>query len=154
MTLAIRWDRTRSPAVAILEGAIDEATQLEQLFGEIVSATLIDCSGVDRINSIGVNNWVQRFTVCAREHPLQVARLSYPLVMQANSVANLFEGAEIVSALAPYFCAACQTNLLLDVRRTELPDTAGAPARTCPDCKGPLEFDELDEYFNFLRRRR
>ena len=154
MTLAIRWDRTSSPAVATLEGAIDEATQLEQLFGEIVSSTLIDCGGVDRINSIGVNNWVQRFTVCARDQSLQVTRLSYPLVMQANSVANLFEGAEIISALAPYFCGACQKNLLLDVRRTELPEGTGAPTRTCPDCKAPLEFDELDEYFNFLRRRR
>lgn len=131
-----------------LGGAIDEESDLAGLFDRLDADVVFDLAGVNRINSIGVLRWTPLIAKLAEKWLVVIESASYPLVLQANSVANFFGGAKVRSCLAPYRCPACQESQMVLVTAEEV--AAGEPpAKRCA-CGGPLEFDELDSYFSFL----
>lgn len=148
-----------SPPQAYLSGAIDENAPLAAIFAELAAAAAapeneitVFMQGVNRVNSIGVRNWVQEIERLTKSRRIRIEGLSYPLAMQANSVANLMGSAEVASCMAPYFCGLCEANRTVSVSRADVDASPLPPAKACPDCGSPMEFDEVDEYFAFLRR--
>ena len=142
---------------AFLSGAIDENAALEKIFAELTAAAAeggmtVFMQGVSRINSIGVRRWVQEIDRFTRNRKIRIEGLSYPLSMQANNVANIMGTAEVISCMAPYFCGLCEANRMVLVTRSDVAASPLPPAKACGDCGSPMEFDEVDEYFHFLRR--
>lgn len=141
---------------AYLSGALDEHAAVDKIFADLTATSdrslVIYMQGVIRANSIGIRNWIQAMTAFTRTRTVTVEGLSYPLAMQANNVANLMGGAAVGSCMAPYFCAMCEANRTVLVTRADVGDSPVPPVKTCSDCGSPMEFDEVDEYFWFLRR--
>jgi hypothetical protein len=132
----------------VLKGAIDELADLSTIFAGVQTDAVVDFEHVERMNSIGISRWlgeVWRFTA---NHRLHVEGLSYAVVLQANSIKNLFGLGEIRSCMAPYYCPACQANQLVKVLAQEVTEPR-APVKHCAKCQGALIFDELDDYFTF-----
>jgi hypothetical protein len=134
-----------------LTGVMDEEADLAKVFSSLDGATIFDLGGIDRINSMGIHRWIPLITDLADRHPVTIQRISYPMVLQANTVANLFGKAKLESCLAPYFSPAVRENFMVEVRANEVVDGA-APTKPCPKTGQPMEFDELDSYFYFLQR--
>lgn len=120
-----------------LRGHITERTTLalpEQIGGHVV----IDTSGVQRINSMGVRTWlgfIDRLTSLGV--PVTVRNLSPVLVIQASMISRFLGGAQIESFLAPYCCLSCDHFL-------EQSFGAGDPvpdALACPKCGAAMELD-------------
>jgi hypothetical protein len=150
-SLTVTLERQSNLYRVRLSGAIDERADVDQLFAVLDHDTIFDMSSVVRMNSIGVQRWINHCREFTTSHRLVIEAASYPVVTQANCVANLFAGGSVESCLAPYFCSTCQTNLMALVRSDEVVD--GPPAKTCLTCGSMLDFDELDTYFSFLSRR-
>jgi hypothetical protein len=139
--------------VVQVSGAIDEDTDLEPLARQLAGPVKFHLAGVHRMNSIGALRWTRFMELVTLSTPAVVEALSYPLVMQANCVANFMGRAQVRSCMAPYFCAACRLSCEIEVTRADLLTASGvAPAQRCPRCGGTLDFDELDSYFALLRR--
>lgn len=139
------------PSRVKLTGAIDENADLAGIFASLEGDTVFDMTGVERINSIGVLRWIDEITPFSKKHRVTVENCSYPVVLQANIVANFFGSATIVSCVAPYFCPSCRSPRDFAVKADEISTIdQGAPARTCPSCASEMEFDELDSYFALL----
>lgn len=137
-----------------LRGVIDERADLEAVFRHLACPVSINLGGVERINSIGVNRWIQIFSAYATRHPTTLEHLSYAMVMQANSIANMFSVARILSCLAPYYCDRCATTTTAVVTAEDVASSHPAvPEKTCPTCGTKMAFDELDSYFDFIMRK-
>lgn len=135
-----------------LSGAIDESADLGDVFRAIDGDALFDLSGIERINSIGVLRWVSAFVPHTETHEVIIEAVSYPMMLQANCVANLFGSASVRSCLAPYFCPTCKDHQMVLVTVDQLAAAEGsAPAVSCQRCRTLLDFDELDVYFQFFR---
>lgn len=139
----------------VVEGAIDENASfaaIESLSGQVV----IDLSRVEGFNSCGVRTWIiflrslERACVRLRGCPPRV-------VHHLNTIYNFRGRAVVESIQAPYLCARCGADELIQLELgSGRPDTAGSPpaGRPCPRCGGELRFDEDPErYFHFLAYR-
>jgi hypothetical protein len=134
-----------------LGGVIDETADLARVFAGLDGPTTFDLGGVERINSMGLHRWIPLIGELANRHEVQLERIAYVFVLQANSVANLFGKARVRSCLAPYFSPATQETLMIEVGADEV--VGGAPPqKACPKTGTPMEFDDLDSYFYFLQR--
>jgi hypothetical protein len=152
-TLSSKIEQTDDGAVRVcLSGSIDESSDLDGAFAGVEGRCIVDLEGVERINSMGIHRWIPVIARLAKENEVVVERLSYPVALQANVVANLFGGAPVRSCLAPYFCNTCQDDRTAVVTAEEVAGADGAaPEKRCDVCSDPMEFDELDTYFLFLR---
>ena len=137
-----------------VSGAIDENADIRGLFARLTNDTTMNLRDVERVNSMGVHGWVPQVTRFSAQHRLVIDEISYPLVQNANTVANMFGSAQVRSCMAPYFCAKCKDNQSLPVSGSEVA-AAGQqpPEKRCPRCKSVMEFDELDGYFDFFKPR-
>ncbi|MCB9556394.1 MAG: serine/threonine protein kinase [Deltaproteobacteria bacterium] len=132
-----------------LEGEINESCDLSLLFGRPEPVTL-DLSGVISINSMGISLWIDGWR---NRHPQLALRLEFcapPMVSQFNLLPALSAAGQIVSIIAPYYCAGCcrEVNEVLLVE--EIADFE-PPPRYCAQCNAELEFDERPrDYFAFL----
>jgi len=133
-----------------LAGAIDESSDFGQLFAQLGQSTrvVMDLSGVERVNSMGVNRWINAFTKLSSR--AEVEACSYVVALQAGCVANFFGEAAVRSTLAPYYCGGCRDTQMVLVTAEEIRAAGGVPAKTCPLCQGKMTFDEIDTYFSFL----
>jgi len=141
---------------ARLLGIIDEHSALPRLLeGRAPSRLLLDLSGVRRINSMGVRDWVH-WVEELRHGRTAVVLFDVPpsLMEQVNLIRNFAGGALIHSVLAPYYCAQC------DVEATERVETAtllrtsppAPPSVRCPQGGCSMELDEVEEtFFAFLQ---
>lgn len=153
---SLRYKLSKRPDGAdavVLSGAIDESADLQLILGalEPSSEVVLNLEGIDRINSIGVHRWLPFIGALSERRRVTVEVLSYPMVMQANTVARLFANATVRSCLAPYFCQRCNQSRMVLVAAEEARQDRGAPRRGCEVCGSAMEFDELDEYFTFFR---
>lgn len=152
--LRTRIEETPNELRVTWAGAIDESSNLEGVFAKLTRDALFNMRDVERVNSMGVHQWIPLVTRFSAKHRLVIDEISYALVQNANVVANLFGTARVRSCMAPYFCAACKININLSVAREEaLAASDEPPAKQCPRCGSALEFDELDGYFQFFKTR-
>lgn len=133
-----------------LTGTLDEHANVGAAFGSLQGPVVINMRGVERINSMGVHRWLSAFNALTAREKVVVEEVPYPIAMQANMVASFFGQAEVRSAAAPYYCAACKATREVIVNRTDVDKKGAAPAKQCPKCSQPMEFEELDGYFAFF----
>lgn len=139
---------TNSAGATVLTptGTISESTDLVPP-ERVGTAIVVDGSRVERINSMGVRNWLafmkalERFGV-----PIMAVRLSPALVIQASMISTFLGSARVESFLAPYFCPDCEHTEDRPFGVTDdLPE-----AIPCPKCGSEMEFDsERDAYLAF-----
>lgn len=116
---------------------------------------ILDLSGVRRVNSLGVREWI-RFLDALRkrvgERRVVLERCSVAIVQQLNMIATFRGTAEVRSIFAPYRCPSCHDDreLLVDVSDPRAVDVP--PTIPCEGCGARMEFDDLlDVYISFLR---
>jgi len=147
--------QTDGPVASIkLTGAVNEDTDFAPLLAEIAKReqVQIDLSGVHRINSCGVREWVKFIRSLPANRELAFVNVSPALVNQINMISNFVGSARVLSAQAPYLCDGCghEELVVTDLTSGALPEL---PSRPCPKCGAQMEFDDLeDSYFAFLQR--
>lgn len=139
------------PPRYVLKGQIDERTQVDKLVGTLDQGAVLDLTGVERINSAGLLIWVRWINKATDGRGISVEGISYPMAVQANQLLDLFGSAQIVSCLAPYYCPRCNAARTVVVTADEVRGGVQVPTRACATCGTPMQFDELDDYFQFLR---
>lgn len=140
-----------SPGEQVLEiqGVVDESADLSPLdtFAAGGGTLVLDLGGIDRINSVGVREWIRAMKRIPDSVVVVWDHVSTAMVTQLNMIANFHGHGRIRSFYAPYYCAACdlEQRFLLTVAGDLAAGQARAPAHTCPECSGPLEFDDIEE---------
>lgn len=142
-----------------LTGVIDEHNGLRQLTDRLSTPLLlVDLSGIARINSVGVRDWVTWLSDLKKRGVRPVLFDCPPGIMeQVNLVRNFAAGCTIETFFAPYYCDTCDTeeNYSLDTFELLAAETRLAPEFKCDrtDCKMALD-DVEENYFAFLEDQR
>ncbi|MEQ8277188.1 MAG: hypothetical protein RMA76_30790 [Deltaproteobacteria bacterium] len=133
-----------------VDGAITEDTDFSDYLGAPGEVLRLDLSGVARINSCGVREWLNFVrAVEASGGRVILERCSSAIVGQLNLIYN-FTGkhGEVCSVLAPYACDDCGHE---EDRLIELEAGADVEALTgpsdCPSCNAQMEFADLPDYY-------
>lgn len=143
-----------------VSGTIDEDNTLAASIKKIEGRTVvIDLSGVERINSCGVRDWVNWLgDLEALGKQVVLVRCSPCIVTQINLVHNFTGNGLVKSFFAPYYCAKCDKE---QQRLLQVEGFAGNASPRAPVCRADgcqivhceLQFDDLEEsYFAFLPR--
>lgn len=154
---ALTWvtERTGDGTRVRLEGRLDGSGRLLDLLVPSISGTaVLDLSGIRRISSSGVAEWVRFLgALDEKKSTYRLERCSLAVVQQLGMI-SVFRGrGKIVSFFAPFFCPKCQATVekLLDAAADAAAQIAAPPP--CPECAGPTQFDDVPaSYFAFLRR--
>src|SRR6478672_10370794 len=88
-----------------LTGELTENANLGSLLEKLKGSTVFDLSGIRRINSPGVREWIN--FVNALKIPFVLQRCSIPFVNQLNMISNFRGQGEVRSVFAPYYCGSC-----------------------------------------------
>lgn len=140
----------------VLSGSIDETAELMNLLGRAQGGRLaLDLAGVTFINSLGVRDWIRFQATATQQHiAVELRRVAEVLIHQLNMIIATRGTAHVTSFFAPYACDRCgrEESLLVDA----VANAAGLarlepPPMTCPECGGPMAFNDFPErYFSFL----
>jgi len=140
----------------MLSGAIDETAGLMELLGRAQGGRLVlDLAGVTFINSLGVRDWI-RMQAAATQQKIQIElrRVAEVIIHQLNMIIATRGTSRVTSFFAPYACDKCgrEESLLIDaVASGAQLAKLQPPAMTCPECGGPMAFNDFPErYFSFL----
>jgi hypothetical protein len=139
----------------ILNGEIEEDTDLPSLIGAVGSSIEVACKDVREINSIGVKKWIEYFNSLQKKGvKFSFAQISPPLAEQLNSISNFSCGAPIISVLAEYLCKNCESDFRVVFKSEDLKKIGyRVPPVKCPACSSNAVFDDSpEEYFAFLIR--
>jgi hypothetical protein len=137
-----------------LMGVLDENADLRPL-GQLSGMVAIDLSGVRRISSTGVREWIELMRVLDGKAHVTLVACSPPTVTQLNLISNFRGTAEVESFIAPYECARCgsEREVLLDASAASH-GGPHVPSLSCA-CGEPMELSELPErYLTFLADQR
>ncbi len=138
-----------------LTGVIDERVDFAKLLDPVEGTMRINLRRIERINSVGVKNWVRYFSDLRKSGvELILEDCSPQIVEQINLVSNFSCGAEIASILAPFRCNKCGGEFLATFTLDELKSMEGGfPEPPCPKCQAKTSFDDIEEeYLAFLSR--
>lgn len=136
-----------------LSGTIDESANLEPILQIKTSAVEIQCNGVIRINSIGIEHWRTIFSEFrSYGRKLTFIEVSPVLVEVQNFIASFVEISEEISLCIPYDCLSCKTNFLKTIKTDSvLSQLAQLRSSPCEKCGKPAEMTEVpEEYFSFI----
>ncbi len=129
-----------------LSGKLNEGFQGKALAQDLAGRVLLDLSGVERVTSFGVREWLQMLSEAApRVAELHFFRCAEPIVNQMSMIRGFSGEGRIVSFYAPYRCDACGAAFtrLFDVEAdAEAIRTATPPAERCPRCGQDGNFDD------------
>ncbi|MBI3183532.1 MAG: hypothetical protein HYZ28_15450 [Myxococcales bacterium] len=134
-----------------LAGSLDEHCNLGADVAEPPAGAVLNLAGIRRINSVGVLHWLKWIKALTEVKEIWVDAVPYNLVVQANHLVDFFGKAKVRSCLVPYYCPRCKTNVEREVKVEEV-GPSQAPVKRCEKCNTEMDFDEVDEYFAFLRR--
>lgn len=149
MDRTLSW--TLDAGRTVLVGELTENANLGALLEKIGDEARFDLSGIARINSPGVREWINFVNSLDKKGTkFALERCSVPFVNQLNMISNFRGNGEVRSVFAPYYCSSCnrEENRLIE----KTPDPAGqitSPMK-CPNCGADMEFDDLpDTYLAF-----
>jgi eukaryotic-like serine/threonine-protein kinase len=129
-----------------LSGKLNEGFQGKVLAQDLAGRVLLDLSGVERVTSFGVREWLTMLSEAApRVAELHFFRCAEPIVNQMSMIRGFAGEGRIVSFYAPYRCDACGAAFtrLFDVEAdAEAIRSATPPAERCPRCGQDGNFDD------------
>ena len=137
--------------VAQLSGRLNESFRGADLATHITGNTVLDASGIERITSFGVREWIQfRQASEANGVDVYLVRCAEALTNQLTMMKGLVgKRAHVVSLRAPFMCAQCgpfQATVDLEYDGRALGE-GRAPERQCPECGREAEFDDDPSVF-------
>ena len=127
-------------------------------FGQIgpVRAVVIDVSGITRMTSFGVRQWLKSMDALPKSiTDTYLYGCPTFFVDQLNMVLNFGGAAKVLSVMAPYSCPSCgaESAELIDVLAERATLATQLPEKECRSCGAKLEFDETPEsYFAFATK--
>lgn len=140
-----------------ISGIVDEYEDFSEFTRCAQNTLIVDFSGVTRMNSSGIRNWIQAIT----KHKIKLLlRNCSSVVVEQFSMIPEFVGKNgyVESFFVPYHCVACEyeTQKLFitgqDIQICESPEADAQLAEPCPQCGDVVELDHNPEiYFAFLR---
>lgn len=139
------------PGHVALSGTMNEGSDLAPLM-KLPQPLVIDLAKLDRINSIGVRNWMDFVKQCDRAGTAPTIERCSPVIVGQMSMITTFMGkARVKSVNVPYFCPACRNEheQLLELR----PGADVQPSIPCPKCGAAMELDDLVEAYREVLRR-
>ena len=140
-----------------LSGVVDERIEFDRLLGPLTGLVKINLRRIDRINSVGVKNWVRYFNELSQKGvELVFEECSPQIVEQINLVLNFICGGTVASILVPFNCSQCHSAFVVSFSLEELNRIQGeVPEPPCPKCNGKTSFDDIEEeYLAFMDRRK
>lgn len=154
-TFSFRKEASGGGTSLILQGPIDERTNLKEVFSDLQGpALVIVLRDVTRINSSGVRAWINATKQLSDSFNLIYVECSRAIVDQLNMIANFFSSGSIKSFYAPYYCRGCdaERDMLVEIERHfKAGEEPEAPDFQCPKCGKALDFREDEsKYFAFL----
>lgn len=151
--LKARIERRDGATKVALSGTLNELTDLSPL-QSLPSPIHIDLEHVDRINSLGVRNWMNFIRDAEAANVALVFERCSPTIVSQMSMISNFMGtrSRVTSVIAVYLCPSCMTEHLqgADVvygKPLQLP--ASMPCRSCGSA---MEVDDLSTYANLFER--
>jgi len=131
-----------------LEGDLTEHFDLTKLLPELDGAIEVDLSGVRRINSAGVRQWIRFMSALGEGRDVVLVRCPASFIWQASMISNFLGRATVGSFYAPYLCPGCEAarSVLVEVGSLD----RGAPAlpeARCEACAVAMEADVVPEVF-------
>jgi anti-anti-sigma regulatory factor len=108
---------------------------------------IIDARGVERLNSMGVRNWIDFMDeLQARSADIVIRQMPPAMVSQASMITNFIGRCRVESFLSPWYCPNCENTLeQLHGFRDDLPASI-----QCPRCRAPMELDwDREAYLAF-----
>ncbi len=112
-----------------------------------------DLSGVSRVNSPGVREWV-RFVRTVPQAKLTLLNVPFSMSQQASMIRGFFDGCVIESIAVPFFCDNCELAMEVVMLESQFGDREPTgPA--CERCGGQTVLDTPGEgFFDFMKGRR
>jgi anti-anti-sigma regulatory factor len=133
-----------------ISGEISEETDFSVVADKARPTMVLDLTRVSRVNSCGIREWLEFVRKMEqRKVDLVLERCPPGIVAQLNLISN-FTGARgtVRSVFAPYYCSACHgEHLLLIDLPSEQRSVAVESAPPCPECGGPMEFEDIAETY-------
>lgn len=135
-----------------LSGVIDEHNALASYSERVTgSVAVINLSGISRINSCGVRDWVLWLTELEKRGiAVYLDECAPPMVLQMGQVKNFVGHAKVLSVLCPYYCEPpCETERLRLLTHAEatIAQPPQAPKVNCDRCGRDMEFDEYEAQY-------
>jgi anti-anti-sigma regulatory factor len=141
-------------SVVKLAGFLDENNNLKKLVAKIPAGTAeIDLGGVERINSVGIRDWVNWLAALESNGTRTVLVACSPaIVAQINLVKNFTGNGAVKSFQVPFHCRECDEEKIVLVETADMSEPgAEPPSCPCPACGRAMDIDEMPEsYFAFL----
>jgi ABC-type transporter Mla MlaB component len=136
-----------------LNGDLTENFDLTPLMSELDGPIEVDLSGVRRINSAGVQQWIRFMSALAEGREVALVRCPASFIWQASTVGNFLGRATVSSFYTPYICPLCLATRSVLVVVASLDSAAPAlPEVRCDACAEAMESDMVPEVFlSFLR---
>src|SRR3569623_125590 len=135
-------------SVVKLAGNLDEDNNLGRLVSEIPAGTAeIDLGGVERINSVGIRDWVNWLAALDANGTRTVLVACSPaIVAQINLVKNFAGNGAVKSFQVPYHCRECDEEKVVLVETAEMSEPGAAPPMCpCASCGRAMDIDEVPE---------
>ncbi len=151
----VETEVTGDIAIITVSGHIDEKFSG---FGSIrdVKAVVIDVSGLTRMTSFGVRQWMRSMDALPKGIDAYLLGCPTFFVDQLNMVLNFGGPSKILTVGAPYSCPSCgvESSEIVDVLAERANLAKGQIAdRSCSRCGVVLEFAESPEsYFSFVSK--
>ncbi len=133
-----------------IAGTIDEDSDLAPL-ARLKGPVEIDLSGVRRLNSVGIREWMDAMRALASRSKVTFVRCSRAIVEQLNMIHGFLGHCTVVSFFAPMRCEPCDRDVdhLFDKRTVAADDGLSEVRCTCGRV---MDLDELeDSYLLFIR---
>lgn len=152
MRPALEWKREADRFR--LSGRIDEYADLGPLAEALPQSATLDLSGLTRINSIGVREWMD-FVATFGEKVVRLERCAPVFVDQLNTIANFAGSAEVTSVLCEYECEHDSALALVQVDVSAARQGEYATPPSCARCGSVMTAAvENKTFFRFVRYAR
>jgi anti-anti-sigma regulatory factor len=129
-----------------IAGKIDESTVMRppDARGRRV---IVDASGVERINSLGVRAWIELMDELSRQtYDIVLVKLPAVLVTQASMISSFLGTARVHSFTTPWVCLKCNHST---EQMHGIADPVPQSLR-CPNCGSVMELDwDRESYLAF-----
>jgi len=150
-----RIESREGQQVVVLQRSLNERSNFSGLTEQLNGHVIFDMRHLSMIASAGVGAWVSFLRQIPAEVTFELCHCPVAFCVQASYVANMLGRGRIKTFYAPYFCAACNSEVERELvaDSVEIKTPMAAPELRCAVCGAPLEFEDLPErYLKFLMR--
>jgi hypothetical protein len=154
--LEINVHREGAKTHVTVAGRISEDSDFRPLLRDIAASreVVLDMSGVTRINSSGVREWVLFIQAIPTDTRIELEKCPVAFIEQVNMIANFIGHARIKTFFVPLVCPSCEEPLEA-LRSVEEMEKSPSIEAKCPTCETAMEHDgDPERYLEFLRQAR